>query len=142
MITFVGVVGSARGVGPTTLFTEQQGTTEQSGEWTSAYPLWVSGASSGGWRRQAAAPGVLVDVFGFNPASCDQVGAAAREFARSGDLMVLDSIATGSGVLIARERRRVTVLTDLAGVWPVFYATVGDSVVYSVQRLGGGQVRG
>ncbi len=74
---------------------------------------------------------MVVDVFGFSPASGDQVCSIAREFVRSGDLMVLDAIATGSGVLVVREPHGVTVLTDLAGVWPVFYATVGESLVYS-----------
>jgi asparagine synthase (glutamine-hydrolysing) len=78
-----------------------------------------------------AAPGVVVDVFGFSLASGDQIRSTVREFARTADLMVLDAIATGSGVLVVREPAGVTVLTDLAGVWPVFYATVGDSVVYS-----------
>jgi asparagine synthase (glutamine-hydrolysing) len=84
-----------------------------------------------GWQRHVAAPGVVVDVFGFSPASGDQICLTAREFARTADLMVLDAIATGSGVLVVREPAGVTVLTDLAWVWPVFYATVGDSVVYS-----------
>jgi asparagine synthase (glutamine-hydrolysing) len=83
-----------------------------------------------GWQRYAAAPGVVVDVFGFSLASGDQICSRAREFARTADLMVLDAIATGSGVVV-REPLGVTVLTDLAGVWPVFYATVGYSVVYS-----------
>ncbi|MGB8996368.1 MAG: albusnodin/ikarugamycin family macrolactam cyclase [Pseudonocardiaceae bacterium] len=139
MTSFVGVVDPALGVGSTTV------PTEQSRQWTSACPLWVLGTSSGAWQRHAAAPGVLVDVIGFSPASRDQVCSAAREFALSGDLMVLDSIASGSGALIVREPQRVTVLTDLAGVWPVFYTTVGGSLVYSssvsvVARYAGNEV--
>ncbi len=87
-----------------------------------------------GWQRYVVAPGVVIDVFGFSPASGDQLCSTAREYVRSGDLMVLDAIATGSGVLVVREPHGVTVLTDLAGVWPVFYATaeaLDGSLVYS-----------
>ncbi len=125
MMTFTGGVGPISDVGPTAF------PAEQPGDWTAACPLRVSGTGIWGWQRHAAAPGVVVDVFGFSPVSGDQVCSTAREFARSGDLMVLDVIATGSGVLVVREPQRVTVLTDLAGVWPVFYATVGESLVYS-----------
>ncbi|MGH3753709.1 MAG: albusnodin/ikarugamycin family macrolactam cyclase [Pseudonocardiaceae bacterium] len=124
MMTFTGWVGPISDVGPTASPAEQP-------DWTAACPLRVSGTGSWGWQRHAAAPGVVVDVFGFSPASDDQICVTAREFARTEDLMVLDAIATGSGVLVVREPHRVTVLTDLAGVWPVFYATVGESLVYS-----------
>lgn len=120
MKTFTGWVGPINDVGPTGL-----------PDWTAACPLWVSGTHSAGWRRQVAVPNLAVDLFGFSQASDDQLLAAAREFARRGDLMVLDSIATGSAVLVIREPQRVTVLTDLAGVWPVFYAQVGERFVYS-----------
>ncbi|MGH3547890.1 MAG: albusnodin/ikarugamycin family macrolactam cyclase [Pseudonocardiaceae bacterium] len=124
MMTFVGTVGRHPGTRPTTV------SVEQSGAWTVACPLWVSGTGPAGRQHYVAAPEVVVDVFGFSAASGDQVCLAALEFARSGDLMELELIATGSGVLVVREPRRVTVLTDLAGVWPVFYARVGHSVVY------------
>ncbi|MGQ0718263.1 MAG: albusnodin/ikarugamycin family macrolactam cyclase [Pseudonocardiales bacterium] len=125
MMTFTGWVGPASDVGPTAF------PAEQPGDWTVACPLRVSGTGSWGWQRHVATPGVVVDVFGFSPASGNQICSTAREFVRSGDLMVLDAIATGSGVLVVREPQRVSVLTDLAGVWPVFYATVGESLVYS-----------
>lgn len=78
-----------------------------------------------------AVPELAVDLFGYSQASGDQLLSAAREFACSGDVMALDAVATGSGVLVVREPQRVTVLTDLAGVWPVFYATVGETLLYS-----------
>ncbi|MGH3922717.1 MAG: hypothetical protein ACRDTT_07605, partial [Pseudonocardiaceae bacterium] len=138
-MTFTGWVGPISDVGPTA------SPAEQPGDWTAACPLQVSGAGLVGWQRYAAAPGVVVDVFGFSPASGDQVCSTVREFVRSGDLTVLDAIATGSGVFVVREPHGVTVLTDLAGVWPVFYATVGESLMYSssasaVARYAGSEV--
>ncbi|MGH3872161.1 MAG: hypothetical protein ACRDSR_11725 [Pseudonocardiaceae bacterium] len=50
-----------------------------------------------GWRRYAVAPDVVVDVFGFSPASGDQICSIAREFVRSGDLMVLDASPPAAG---------------------------------------------
>lgn len=138
-MTFTGWVGPTSDVGPTAF------PAEQPREWTATCPLSVSGAGFSGWQRHVAASDVVVDVFGFSPVSGDQVCVTAREFARTEDLMVLDSIATGSGVLVVREPHGVTVLTDLAGVWPVFYATVGESLVYSssaaaVARYAGSEV--
>lgn len=138
-MAFTGWVGPISGVGSTA------SPPGQSRDGTAACPLWVSGTGSVGWQRYVAAPGVVMDLFGFSPASGDQICLTAREFVRSGDLMVLDAIATGSGVLVVREPNRVTVLTDLAGVWPVFYATVDESLVYSssasaVARYTGGEV--
>ncbi|MGH3887329.1 MAG: asparagine synthase-related protein [Pseudonocardiaceae bacterium] len=138
-MTFTGWVGPITDVGPTA------SPAEQPGDWVAACPLQVSGDGLVGWQRHVAALGVVVDVVGFSPASGDQVCSTVREFVRSGDLMVLDAIATGSGVLVVREPHGVTVLTDLAGVWPVFYATVGESLMYSssasaVARYAGSEV--
>ncbi len=139
MMTFTGRVGPINDVGSTAF------PADQPGDWTAGCPLWVSGTGSADWRRHVAAPDVVVDVFGFSPASDDQVCLIVREFTRSGDLLVLDAVTTGSAVLVVREPQRVTVLTDLAGVWPVFYATGDESVAYSssasaVARYVGGEV--
>lgn len=125
MITFTGWVGPISDVGRTA------SPVDQPRDWTAACPLWVSDTGSVGWRRHVSVSGVVVDVFGFSPASDYQIRTTVSEFVRSGDVMMLDAIATGSGSLVIRAPQCVTVLTDLAGVWPVFYAAVGESLVYS-----------
>ncbi len=139
MMTFTGIVGPSTDVGPIDCAAEQVD------DWTAGCPLWVSGTGGPDWRRWVPAPHVVVDVFGFSRARADHVCSTARTFARNGDLGELDALATGSGVLVVREPQRITVLTDLAGVWPVFYATVGGVLVYSssasaVGRHVGGEV--
>lgn len=93
------------------------------------YPLRITNESDR--HRQVEAPDFVLDLFGFSCASDEKLVAVGYRFVRNGDLIELDAIATGSGVLVVRQPRRVTVVTDLAGVWPVFYATVAGSLIYS-----------
>jgi asparagine synthase (glutamine-hydrolysing) len=90
-------------------------------------------------------PALVLDVFGFTPASEAELPSAAHRFARHGDLIDLDAVATGSGAFVIRQPQRVTVLTDLAGVWPLYFTTVADSLIYSssaaaIAADAGGQV--
>ena len=120
---FTGQVGPARMVGPT------ERHLNPGWQWVAARPLWIVGGA--GRHRQVTASGFVLDLFGFSPASDAELAAVGRRFARSGDLIGLDAIATGSGVIVVRQPQQVTVVTDLAGVWPVFYATVAGSLRYS-----------
>ncbi len=121
-MTFVGYVGSA---------SRARRPTDRSGRkhLITTYPLRITNESDR--HRKVEAPDFALDLFGFSCASDEELFAVGHRFARNGDLIELDAIATGSGVLVVRQPQRVTVVTDLAGVWPVFYATVAGSLIYS-----------
>lgn len=122
-MTFTGQVGLVSTVGPT----HRRPDSER--EWITTRPLWITDESRR--HRHVTAPGFVLDLFGFSPASDAELAAVGGRFVRSGDLIELDAIVTGSGVLVVRQSHQVTVVTDLAGVWPVFYATVAGSLRYS-----------
>ena len=111
---FTGQVSPAFAVGPTDRRRDPKR------EWIATCPLWITDES--GHHREVKARDFVIDLFGFSSASDAELVAVGHRFARSGDLVELDSITTGSGVLVVRQPRRVTIVTDLAGVWPVFYA--------------------
>lgn len=122
-MTFTGQVNPAFTIGST----HRRQDSER--EWVAASPLWVT--HEAGPQRRVATPEFVLDLFGFSPASDAELARVGRRYVRTGDLTELDTIATGSGVLVIRHPQQVTVVTDFAGVWPVFYATVAHSLIYS-----------
>ncbi|MGH3829776.1 MAG: albusnodin/ikarugamycin family macrolactam cyclase [Pseudonocardiaceae bacterium] len=98
-------------------------------EWIAACPLRIT--DEAGRHRHVATSEFMLDLVGFSPASDAELLAVGNRFARNGDLFELDTITTGSGVLVVRQPHQVVVVTDLAGVWPVFYATVTGLLIYS-----------
>ncbi|MBV9164266.1 MAG: albusnodin/ikarugamycin family macrolactam cyclase [Pseudonocardiales bacterium] len=121
-MTFVGQVVPALGAGRTT-------GPSRGRQWITTCPLRITDAP--GRHRHIETNEFVFDLFGFSSVSDAELVAVGYRFARNADLIELDAIITGSGVLVIRQPRQVTVVTDLAGVWPVFYATVAGSLVYS-----------
>ncbi|MGH3720809.1 MAG: albusnodin/ikarugamycin family macrolactam cyclase [Pseudonocardiaceae bacterium] len=101
----------------------------QGQQWITTCPLRITDAA--GRHRHVDTSEFVLDLFGFSSASDAELVVVGHRFARNGDLIELDAIVTGSGVLVVRQPQQVTVVTDLAGVWPVFYATVAGSLIYS-----------
>ncbi len=122
-MTVIGQVGPACTVGPTN---DRQ---DPARKWMTTCPLWITDES--GRHRRVTAPGFVLDLFGFSPAGDVELAAVGQQFVRNGDLIELDAILTGSGVLVVRQPQQVTVVTDLAGVWPIVSATGAGSLIYS-----------
>lgn len=121
-MTFVGQVVPALGAGKATCPSRGR-------RWITTCPLRITDAP--GRHRHVETSEFVLDLFGFSSASDAELVAVGHRFARNADLIELDAIATGSGVLVIRQPQQVTVVTDLAGVWPVFYAAIAGSLIYS-----------
>lgn len=102
--------------------------------WSSNAPLWTVG----GWRqdevRVAATQTASAAFFGQCLATEDELHAALDGACAASQFEVLQSLP-GSYAVVIRDQRAVHVLTDRAGLHPVFHTRFGDGTMFASDAL-------